>query len=150
MTADQSTAGRDGVSVAPNHATNIGRIVLALAHHVPGDGECGINDPIVTIVDSHLPAHELLQALADMNGATAAGIVSQLIGPFAEQIGVDDCEDLQRVALGRIEQKAGIRFSRRITPKDRGRIFDAWDALIAARAAWGAVAKELDSGEIPF
>jgi hypothetical protein len=62
-----------------DHATNIGRIVLALADHTTGDyGDCGINDPILNIIDARRPAHELVSALADMSHETAAAIVRQL------------------------------------------------------------------------
>lgn len=61
-----------------DHATNIGLIVLTLARHEVGDwGDCSINNPITSIVDKQRPAHELLQALANMDRATARGIVRQ-------------------------------------------------------------------------
>ncbi len=62
-----------------DYATNIGLIVLTLARHEVGDwGDCSINNPITSIVDKQRPAHELLQALANMDRAAARGIVRQI------------------------------------------------------------------------
>lgn len=63
-------------------ATNIGKIVLALARHEVGDwGDCSINDPVVSIIDDQQPADMLVAALDEMDEKTARGIVEQLEGP---------------------------------------------------------------------
>ena len=75
----KDTHDADDVRRAWLHADNIGRIALALADHEAGDwGDCAINDPIVSIIDRMEPAHVLIQALADMDEETAAGICKQL------------------------------------------------------------------------
>jgi hypothetical protein len=57
---------------------NIGRIVLALASHTPGDfGDSGFNDPILNIINLELPAHMLVEVFASMSVERAAGLVRQ-------------------------------------------------------------------------
>jgi hypothetical protein len=76
---------------ALNHLVNIGRIVLALSNHEPGDfGDSALNDPILNIIDLHLPAHKLIEALASMSVEKAAGLVRQgcpELSSFYEQSG---------------------------------------------------------------
>jgi hypothetical protein len=61
------------------HVANIGLIVFALADHDAGNwGDCSINSPIVSIIDSGEPAAVLLQALAAMGEEEAASILFQL------------------------------------------------------------------------
>ena len=63
---------------------NIGLIVLALALHTPADyGDCSINHQIISIIDQERPAHELLEALVEMDLETIKGILEQLgIEPY--------------------------------------------------------------------
>jgi hypothetical protein len=69
-----------------DRAANIGKIVLALAQHTPGDwGDCSINNPITSILDRREPAHMLIKALAEMDPDTAQGIVEQLEGSADEK-----------------------------------------------------------------
>jgi hypothetical protein len=69
---------------AINHLSNIGRIVLALSSHEPGDfGDSGLNDPILNIIDTYQPAHKLVERLASMSAETAAGLVAQGCPPLS-------------------------------------------------------------------
>jgi hypothetical protein len=65
-----------------HHLANIGRIVVALARHEPGD--CRLNDPIVTDINNGATAREIFLTLARMSASRANGIIEQLgpIGPF--------------------------------------------------------------------
>jgi hypothetical protein len=79
--------------IKPQHETpcdrhlrtvNIELIVLGLALHTPGDyGDCSINHPIISIIDQKRPAHELLEALVEMDLEIIKGILDQLgIEPY--------------------------------------------------------------------
>lgn len=61
------------------HAANIGKIVLHLRGHEPGDwGDCSVNHPLVGIVDAGGTAAEFVVAIGKLSEEDAAGIVAQL------------------------------------------------------------------------